>query len=76
MDAKAELSKVLKDLSASAREFAAYGLTTGQKALSVTGATLKRVEETLKRHADKLAKKDEPAAAPEAAPPAPEAVKQ
>ncbi len=54
MDAKAEFQRVVKDISASAREFASLGLTYTSKALEVAGAKLKRAEETLKTQAEKL----------------------
>ncbi len=54
MDAKHELNKRLKDLQASAREFAAMGLSVGTKALQFTGAHLKTLEESLQKTAEKL----------------------
>lgn len=54
MDVKTEITKVLKDLEASAREFASLGLATGGKALEATRGALGRLEENLKRQADKL----------------------
>jgi hypothetical protein len=76
MDPKAEFQKVWKDVAASAREFAALGLSYSSKALEVAGAKIKKAEETLKVQAVKLADKDDvapsepvktdaPAAAPE-----------
>jgi hypothetical protein len=54
MDPKAEFQKVLKDVAASAREFAALGLSYSSKALEVAGAKLKKAEESLKVQAEKL----------------------
>jgi hypothetical protein len=54
MDAKVEFQKVVKDVTASAREFAALGLSYTSKALEVAGAKLKKAEETLKTQAEKL----------------------
>jgi len=54
MDAKAEFQKVLKDVAASAREFAALGLSYSSKALELAGAKIKKAEETLKVQAEKL----------------------
>ena len=77
MDAKAELNRVLKDLQASAREFAAMGLAVGTKALQFTGAHLKTFEESLSKTAERLKKDAEPtdAAAPAEATKAVEAPK-
>jgi hypothetical protein len=58
MDPKAEIQKVWKDVAASAREFAALGLSYSSKALEVAGAKIKKAEETLKVQADKLSDKD------------------
>jgi len=54
MDAKAEFQKMWKDVSDSAREFAALGLSYSSKALEVWGAQIKKAEETLKVQASKL----------------------
>jgi hypothetical protein len=54
MDAKVEFQKVVKDVTESAREFAALGLSYTSKALEVAGAKLKKAEETLKTQAEKL----------------------
>jgi hypothetical protein len=59
MDAKAEITRLWKDVQASAREFASLGLASGIKALEATGTRLKKFEDKLKGHAEKL-KKDEP----------------
>jgi hypothetical protein len=56
MDAKAEITKLWKDVQASAREFASLGLASGAKALEATGARLKTFEEKLKGTAEKLRK--------------------
>ena len=58
MDPKAEFQKMWKDVAASAREFAALGLSYSSKALEAAGAKIKKAEETLKVQADKLADKD------------------
>ena len=63
MDAKVEITKMLKDLQSSAREFAAMGLSVGTKALKFAGANLKSLEENLEKTAEKLKKDVEPAAA-------------
>ena len=55
MDAKAEFQKMWKDVAASAREFAALGLSYSSKALEVAGAKIKKAEETLKAQAGKIA---------------------
>jgi hypothetical protein len=54
MDAKQEITRILKDVQASAREFAQLGLSTGVRALEYTGGRLKSLEENLKRTAEKL----------------------
>ena len=64
MDVKNEITKLLKDLDASAREFASLGLATGGKALEATRGALGRIEENLKRHAEKLKKDLEQTEAP------------
>jgi hypothetical protein len=64
MDAKAEFTKVLRDVQASAKEFAALSLNASHKALEFAGAHIKKAQERLKVQAEKLqpeAKKDEPA---------------
>lgn len=58
MDAKVEITRVLKDLQASAREFAALGLAAGGKALERTNAHLRSLEENMKKTAERLNKKD------------------
>jgi hypothetical protein len=59
MDAKVEITRVLKDLQASAREFAALGLAAGSKALERTNAHLRTLEENMKKTAERLNKKDD-----------------
>ncbi len=56
MDTKAEITKMWKDVQASAREFAFHGLEMSTKALEKTSVKLKSLEESLKRTADKLKK--------------------
>lgn len=56
MDAKAEITKLWKDVQASAREFASLGLASGIKALEVTGTRLKTLEDRLKGTVEKLKK--------------------
>lgn len=56
MDAKAEITKLWKDVQASAKEFASLGLASGAKALETTSARLKTLEEKLKGTAEKLRK--------------------
>jgi hypothetical protein len=80
MDAKAEITKVLKDVQESAKEFAAFSLAISSKALGRAQAHLKKVETSLKIQADKLQPTAPPApaatdasAAPPAAPAAPDA---
>jgi hypothetical protein len=58
MEFKTEITKVLKDVQASAREFASLGLATGGKALEAARVQLGKLEENLKRQAEKLNKKD------------------
>jgi hypothetical protein len=55
MDAKTEFTKMLKDVQASAKEFAAMGLSMSSKALEFAGASIKRAQESLKVQAEKLA---------------------
>jgi hypothetical protein len=55
MDAKMELNKLWKDVQASAKEFASYGLQMSSKALDYTAAQLKTVETMLAKQAAKLA---------------------
>jgi len=66
MDAKAEFQKMWKDVAASAREFAALGLSYSSKALEVAGARIKKAEETLKEKAEKIAPEKNGAQAPAA----------
>jgi hypothetical protein len=54
MEVKTEITRLWKDLSASAREFASLGLATGGKALEAARGHLGRLEENLKRQAEKL----------------------
>lgn len=56
MNAKAEITRLWKDVQASAREFASLGLASGAKALEVTSTRLKTFEEKLKGTAEKLRK--------------------
>ena len=63
MEVKTEITRLLKDLSASAREFASLGLATGGKALEAARGHLGRLEENLKRQAEKLKKDDDAPAA-------------
>ena len=60
MDAKTELNKILKDVQASAKEFAHYSLTMTSKALDVAATRLKSLEQDLKARAEKLAPDDVP----------------
>jgi hypothetical protein len=62
MDAKAEFTKVLKDVQASAKEFAALSLNASHRALEFAGTHIKKAQERLKAEAEKLQpeKKDEP----------------
>jgi hypothetical protein len=47
MDAKAEITRFLKDVQASAKEFATYGLQMSAKALDTASARLKGLEKKL-----------------------------
>jgi len=57
MDPKTEVTKIWKDLQASAKEFAHYSLTLGSKYLDVAATRIKGLEEKVKARAEKLADK-------------------
>jgi len=57
MTAKADFSKLLKDLQKSAREFAQYGLEYSSKALDRTADTLSSLGDELKQRAQRFASK-------------------
>lgn len=77
MDAKAEFHKMWKDVTSSAKEFAALGLNYSGKALEIAGQKIKKAEDSIKAQAVKLHPekngKEEPKA--EASPPPVEAAK-
>lgn len=62
MEIKTEITKLLKDVQASAREFASLGLQTSSKALEAARGQLSKLEENLKRQAEKLKKDGDEAA--------------
>jgi hypothetical protein len=57
MDAKVEITRMLKDVQESAKEFAALSLSMSSKAFEFASAQLKKAQETLKVQAEKLADK-------------------
>lgn len=67
MDAKAEITRLWKDVQESAREFASLGLASSIKALEATGTHLKTLEEKLKGTAEKLRKDGDPESSSETA---------
>jgi hypothetical protein len=71
MDAKAEITKFLKDVQDSAKEFAHHSLQTTTKVLDVATKRLETLTADLKARAEKLAPTDAPKA--ENDPPAPSA---
>jgi hypothetical protein len=60
MDTKAEITRLWRDVQASAREFASLGLASSIKALEATSTGIKALEEKLKGTAEKLKKNGEP----------------
>ena len=54
MNAKNEISKILKDLQHSAREFAHYGLQASSKALDATATKLGSLRDELSKTAERF----------------------
>ena len=58
MDAKGEINRLWKDLQASAREVASFGLQVSSKALDVTSGALSTLRDEVNKKADKIANKN------------------
>ena len=54
MDAKAEMTKLWKEIQDSAKEFASFGLQVSSRALDFTAGTLSSLKQELARTAEKL----------------------
>ena len=55
MNPKADINKIIKDIQASAREFAHYGLAASSKALGNAAGTLTSLGDELNKRAERFA---------------------